>query len=116
MKTENTVPLYKRLNEIRTQGNWATIERGAKASLRLYANDDSQKVHVLDCYSFASGIKEEEAEANTQYTAIAVNNLHQLAAFAEWAINEIETTPDELSDALLGMIKIKAKQALSRIS
>ena len=85
--SENNVPLYKVLNESRTQGNWATTESGAKSSLRIYATDHVQKTHVLDCFSFASGIKEEEAEANTAYTALAVNNLHLLAEALEEALD-----------------------------
>ena len=34
----------------------------------------------------------------------------------KWVVNEIETTPDELSDALLGMIKIKCNQLFTRIN
>jgi hypothetical protein len=32
----------------------------------------------------------------------------------KYIVNEIETTPDQLSDALLGLIKIKARQAMNK--
>ncbi len=39
----------------------------------------------------------------------------ELAATLKWVINELETTPDILQDALLGMIKIKSRQSLLKI-
>lgn len=110
MKTEN-VPLYKGLNESRTQGNWATIESGAKSSLRIYATDHVQKTHVLDCYSFASGIKEEEAKANTEYTALAVNHLAELAQ----ALEKFTILNEAHYKDIAGLIR-NAKEALNRIS
>lgn len=32
----------------------------------------------------------------------------------KWIVNEIETTPNELNDALLGLIKIRCNKALSQ--
>ena len=51
-----------------------------------------------------------QAEANAQLIAAAPDLLELL----QWAINEIESTPDELSDALLGLIKLKAQKAIEK--
>jgi DUF438 domain-containing protein len=106
-------PLYKVLNEERTQGEWDIIEEENTVSkYRMYSTKDGANILWIDS-------DEEEIEkekANINYTALAVNNLNQLAKFAEWIVKEIETTPDELTDALLGLIKLKANEALNKIS
>lgn len=104
MKTsETTKPLYQRLNEERTQGEWM-----------LY--DDRPNGWVLN-----AGIKrvisvfdkDDENTANAQYTALAVNNLHHLAEalvkMCEW--HEKQATWDKGDNGYYA-----AKKALNRIS
>ena len=107
--TTNTKPLWKVLNEQRTKGNISVSE---KTSLRC---TNLESILFFADFNKSSFISYEEKSNNAQYTALAVNNFANMAEFAEWCINEIETTPDLLSDALLGMIKIKAKQILNNL-
>jgi len=88
---------------MRTQGEWrCTLNYIGVPLIRITHFNGSECLQI--------------DEANAAYTALAVNNLHLLADFIEWCVDEIEQTPDELSDALLGMIKIKAKITLGLIS
>lgn len=95
MKQENKKPLYKVLNEQRTQGDWKAngmqIESAGwnVATLNPYAPEISN------------------FEANAQYTALAVNNLHHLAEALETLL--------EFTDKRQVGYK-KAKEALNRIS
>jgi hypothetical protein len=49
-----------------------------------------------------------------QKTNKTINTASQMANLLEWIITEIENTPDCLSDALLGLIKIKADKAIKK--
>lgn len=44
-----------------------------------------------------------------------IANAPNMAELLQWIVTEIETTPDELSDALLGMIKLKAQRQLNEL-
>lgn len=103
-------PLYKVLNELRTKSEWES-ETSTK-SIKLFAGDGHGGADLIAKFKNNN----DQQESNAQYAALAVNNLNQLAEFAEWVVKEIETTPDELTDALLGLIKLKAKEALNKIS
>lgn len=56
-----------------------------------------------------------ESKELADYIVKAVNSHDALVELLNYVIKEIENTPDELSDALLGLIKIKAKTALSQV-
>jgi len=51
-----------------------------------------------------------EMEANAKLIASSPEMLWLLG----WIVNEIETTPDELSDALLGLIKIRCNETIKK--
>jgi hypothetical protein len=53
----------------------------------------------------------DEAKAN----ASLITSAPDMANLLEWIIKEIETTPDILSDALLGLIKLKAKHIVDNL-
>lgn len=95
--TTNTQPLYKVLNEQRTQGEWETPDN------TIWSGQDEIGKFL---YHGNSANK-----ANAQYTALAVNNLHHLAealeALTKWVIHNTDATPTAL---------INAREALSRIS
>ena len=55
------------------------------------------------------------SEANAAFIVKACNNHDLIVELLNYVIKEIENTPDELSDALLGLIKIKAKTALAQV-
>ena len=55
--------------------------------------------------------KENEQQKADQTLIAAAPDLLELL---QWAVNEIESTPDELSDALLGLIKLKAQKAIEK--
>ena len=106
----SSTPLYKLLSEKINQQEWDYEESEKEYCI---TSSDGEGMEDFICI-----FKKEypNQEANAQYTALAVNNLNQLAEFAEWVVKEIETTPDELTDALLGLIKLKANEALNKIS
>lgn len=106
MKTnETTKPLYQRLNEERTQGEWM-----------LY--DDRPNGWVLN-----AGIKrvisvfdkDDENTANAQYTALAVNNLHHLAEAMQKFIDNVIENP-KLYENQISYYKGVFREALNRIS
>ena len=61
-------------------------------------------------YNSENPIMRAEEMANANLIAAAPEMLNLL----EWIANEIENTPDCLSDALLGLIKIKADKAIKK--
>jgi len=117
MSNQDKKPLYKVLNEQRTQGR-ATIElRSFESSDLMFGND---RVGELYC---GSEYTEIEAEANAQYTALAVNNLHLLAEALEKIKNEClkalarQAAGEEFSlKSLIGAIAETSVDALIRIS
>jgi len=118
MKTENNVPLYKVLNNERTQGEW--IKDGLSIAT---GPDPKDETIFLTCdgedypYPTVYERSRKEARANAEYTALAVNNLHLLAEALQRLLKEarfnsftlngnVEDTPAER----------QAQEALNRIS
>lgn len=99
--------LYQQLNEARTQGEWQTFEEGTVGEYSIVASPAPTDGGDL---IFEAPINWEASmsrwEANAQYTALAVNNLHHLAE----ALENIATHSEDKEAVRL------AKQALSRIS
>lgn len=78
MKTENTMPLYKALNEKRTRG----IFNPQKYNANMLVNSDD--LVTYDCLCTFPIPKDEkyqsdEQKSNVLYTALAVNNLLPVA-------------------------------------
>lgn len=124
MKTENTMPLYKRLNSERTQGEW-------QSSKMQYINGqhfilESQKSHN---WIGEFGLAEQhpayigdnpviaERNANAEYTALAVNNLNEIAEALELLANEINLSKLNIrKDFSLINAHATALKALNKIS
>lgn len=108
MTQDNTkLPLYKVLNEKRTQVEFNahlynlsdhTIREGKKGRVLM----EVCKQHTND----------PEAEANAQYTALCVNNLHHLAEALQGFVDYLDSDLSEAETILLN----RAKEALKRIS
>lgn len=77
MQTETTKPLYKMLNEKRTQGTWK------------YDGLTKIKADNTTIYSELKTFRNNVVE-DAQYTALAVNNLHILAEALECMKKNIE--------------------------
>lgn len=74
MNTDNKTPLWKQLNEARTQGEWRT---------EVYILISYKGMKNICNMGIANFLPANEVEANANYTALAVNNLHHLAEALE---------------------------------
>ncbi len=114
MAENKTKPLYRRLNEVRTQGEWKVTE-----GKHTYGSDTFDKGEQWFNVNNEDGViadflhgrcldtDEKEARANAQYTALAVNNFAQLAQTLEWILNlsmeqylDSETVANKIKEAL----------------
>lgn len=107
MKTNNTtLPLWKALNEKRTQGNW-----------KAKTIDDEWEEIQTDTFNLAGNTimainhENKDGKANAQYTALAVNNFADLVKALEGAINYMTLDTPQAVEA-----HKKIVSALSRIS
>jgi hypothetical protein len=66
--------------------------------------DEQTGATIAVCY--------QDKDGNQLENATLIANAPKLLEILEEIVNEIETTPDELSDALLGLIKLKAERAI----
>lgn len=99
--------IYQQLNEQRTQGEWEINEEDNTVSkYRMYSTKDGANIMWLD----PDDESKDNEQANAQYTALAVNNLHHLAEALEKLIEANRKGEAQ------GTNWINAQQALSRIS
>lgn len=98
-----------------TAGEWKSKQHPMfNNGIEIYSN----KKKIAELYSFKANIElekereilHEETAANAKLIAASPELLETL----NWIVNEIETTPEQLSDALLGLIKIKAISAIKK--
>lgn len=92
-----------------TAGNWYGKDG------QIYPEETGKTLALIPYFD----ANNEEQKANQLLISQAPNLYRdnaQLKELLQWIVNEIETTPDELSDALLGMIKIKSNQLLNLIN
>lgn len=75
-------PLWKVLNEQRTQGEWQLSENEDNKELVTRVSNGLITAN-FECDYFNSKHSKGETTANAQYTALAVNNLHILAEALE---------------------------------
>jgi hypothetical protein len=94
-----------------TTGNWNAVAQMPEGY--SIETNEGKVIAFTQCdedYNSENPIIRAEEMANANLIAAAPEMLNLL----EWIINEIENTPDCLSDALLGMIKIKANKAIKK--
>lgn len=113
-----TKPLWRVLNEQRTQGNWIFKDQG-------HLPDDEGKLLCLRSELNGGYISQfqqigehkNDAEANAKYTALAVNNLSHLAKALEKCITQLNIWAEsDAWDERDEEAYEAAKEALSRIS
>lgn len=100
-----TSPLWKELNEKRTQGDWKLPEQEQEMNEYTVRTDDMVIATML-----AIDIDDEEGLANAQYTALAVNNFHIIAEKLQYLIYAADKSTCD------AQFVNGAKEALSRIS
>ena len=110
-----TAPLYKVLNEQRTQGKVFTDKAENDSEIVLSYGNGSIALASFYCHPI-----DEETKANAQYTALAVNNLNEIAdcldtllTYCKWIPKEVFTEEGRQEFHL--ELK-RAKEALSSIS
>jgi len=85
---------------------------------QIYFNEALSDGRTL-AYAYDEKVGEEIVNRYNQHPTLYRDNARllfqnkELKELLKWIVNEIETTPDELSDALLGLIKIKSNQLLN---
>ena len=120
MQQQNKQPLYKVLNEGRL--NAPFIAKGDKIFIDNCLNSTATFHSYKDGDAYIIEISEQQAEANAQYTALAVNNLHHLAEALEEVKNTVlllEQTEDFTEtqiSALYNEMFHACREALNRIS
>lgn len=104
-----SLPLWKRLNGERTQGEW--ICKG-----KNIANQDERITFFIG----GNGLTSEDDILNAQYATLAVNHLASLAEALEWLMDECQFIPKEVfteqGKVNFQLSLIKAKEALNKIS
>jgi hypothetical protein len=94
-----------------TTGNWNAVAQMPEGY--SIETNEGKVIAFTQCdedYNSENPIIRAEEMANANLIAAAPEMLNLL----EWITREIENTPDCLSDALLGMIKIKADKAIKK--
>lgn len=119
MQTENTVqqpvPLYKRLDEQRTQGEWIT-ERDTENTNSAYLVKDIHTNWVATFGTSSFHEYERECKSNVQYTALSVNNLAPIADALAVLIEEYKRQQEIEYYAIDADKVLAAEQALAKIS
>jgi hypothetical protein len=96
-----------------TQEKWIKANTNQTFRFEIIGNGDCHITNKAIAFiPKGSFVNDEEAEANANLVAAAP----EMANLLEWIIKEIETTPDCLSDALLGLIKIKSKSIIDNLN
>lgn len=114
---QTTKPLWKLLNEQRTQGNLEVDIIEKEGEIHLLPNNKPEVFCSFYCLPF-----DEKIKPNAQYTALSVNNLHHLAEALE-GIAKMNNkdfansfhSKEETAKQIMFMGQL-AKEALNRIS
>jgi hypothetical protein len=94
-----------------TTGQWKAVAQMPEGY--SIETNEGKVIAFTQCdedYNSENPIIRAEEMANANLIASAPEMLNLL----EWIASEIENTPDCLSDALLGLIKIKANKAIKK--
>lgn len=126
MNTENNKPLYVRLNEERTQGEWVLEQLSSwnqisndKAIVRaeIVSKNLWERVAEFDLTTLTgrTNLLGGSPKSDAQYTALAVNNLHILAEALE-AFNRMYIDEKMPSHVIADKFHEMSKEALKAIS
>jgi len=115
--TNTQTPLWKQLNEQRTQGEWEWEQcRGNNRYEHAVFSRNGGKYgsYVITQLGMEDTVEKEpeEIKANAAYTALAVNNLAVLAEALERFVNFVDQQKLDYESAMVRA----AKEALNRIS
>lgn len=115
-QTTITKPLYKVLNEERTQGELYIVETFPSLVFCNTQMHEAAQILPASPILIAQPTTDScQQKTNAEYTALAVNNLHVLAEALENMIRAIEFDGEALPD-IAQVAAEEAKEALSRIS
>jgi len=89
-----------------TSGQWQFSKTLKNEVHVFYTEHDKEAIFSVT----HNEVNHSEALANAKLIATSPEMLWLLG----WIVNEIETTPDELSDALLGLIKIRCNETIKK--
>jgi hypothetical protein len=92
-----------------TKGNWKVVSQMPNG---YTIESETGKIICFSQCDDEDGEHSDEDMANLDLIKAAP----QLLEFLKFIINEIETTPNELNDALLGLIKFKSNKLISQIT
>ena len=95
-----------------TQGEWFISNQNNELKVKVRNTMMGTICTINEDYYNLDQDYNNEVEANANLIASAP----EMANLLEWIIKEIETTPDTLSDALLGLIKIKSKSIIDNLN
>lgn len=96
-----------------TQGQWRSVAQMPEGY--TIETNDGKVIAFTQCdeeYNNEDPITRSEEIANSTLIASAPD----MANLLEWIIAQIENTPDTLSNALLGLIKLKAKHMIDNLN
>lgn len=108
-------PIYKELNAKRTQGEWSFYHLDTPDAKFVMCKSPNAETFDKVIAEISLTNKDKESTANAEYITLSVNNFQSVCELLEYFIKEIENTPDDLSDSLLGLIKLKSQQVLNNI-
>lgn len=104
---QDSKPLWQRLNEERTQGDFTVGETALTATTSLWVGGT--------LIAKMADVPHEGGNANAQYTALAVNNLESLAEALAGILNNTSSNDNDRIEVDIEFI-LKAKEALNKIS
>ena len=113
MKKENAQPLYQILNANRTQGEFVSFKNPLSKNGQYIVKSIPSEIYV-HYVSSEETLDDNETKANSDYTALAVNNLANVADALQGLVKfyDNENEPSERAKDLIN----KAKEALKAIS
>jgi vacuolar-type H+-ATPase subunit D/Vma8 len=95
-----------------TQGQWFISNQNNELKVKVRNTMMGTICTINEDYYNLDQDYNNEVEANASLIASAPD----MANLLEWIIAEIENTPDTLSNALLGLIKLKAKHMVDNLN
>ena len=104
-----TNEIIKKMKGKHTKGNWAIVSQMPNG---YTIENEQDKVICFSQCEDEDGEHTDEDMANLQL----IKNAPKMLELLQFIVNEIETTPEDLNDALLGLIKLKTNKIINEIS